>query len=231
MEITLPDGRRISYPIKFSDATQAVTFFNVRAAEVRRLLPRDVKVFDSGYGLAEMYIAWIQARAPDLGPLDEVQIGFLVEDPYYRSPCTFLYANPISSEYARGAGVNLWNLHKMLARIDIQRSGGRARCEVSIEGREVVSIEGPETRGASQDFNSFMCVGDKSPTTVFRYLQRAGSWSTSDVADDVSVTTGEHPLGKMVGSLRYESKVTRYSFRDQCRFLIGPPLDRLFRAG
>lgn len=227
MEATLFNGQRVSYPIRFRRATQAVAFMNVRHAEVRSLLPRDVKVYDAGYGMAEMYLAWIQAPDTDLGSLDEVQIGFLVEDPFYRMPCTFLYANPISSEFARASGVDLWSLHKLTSRIEIQRGGGRARCAVSVDGLELVCIEGPEPQGSGQDYNSLMCVGQRSPSIVFRYLQRASSWATVERPDDVTVTTGDHPLGQLISRLRCEPGIRRYSFREHCDFLIGPPLNRL----
>ena len=61
MNATLSNGETLGFPIVTRDVTQLVVVYAVRASDVNRLLPTDLRAFDHGYGLTHMALYWLQA--------------------------------------------------------------------------------------------------------------------------------------------------------------------------
>ena len=227
MHVNISNGQTLCFPIKLHDCVQAVFSFDVATADVVRMLPRDVKPLSMGYGLSEMYIYWLQSPSSDLGVLKEVQIGIVVEDPYYRSPATFLIANPVSSAFAKLASTELWDLPKTMATLEFDSAGDRAACTLSMDGRIALRLEGPVLSGPSFDVSAMLCFASPGPTKVFRYLHRTPCSGTLERPGNASLSLGDHPLGDTLAKLIRGGPVKRYSYREKNQIIIGPTLDKI----
>ena len=230
MKATLSNGRSVAYPIRFDGVDQTILTFDVRASDVARLLPRDLRPLDCGYGLSEMFVHWQTTRTSDLGSFDEMLIGFLVEEPYYRSAGAYFLVNPVTSAEARTLGMELWGIHKVLARIDCQRDAARMRSTLTLDDQFVLAMNVPVIGGPPCDFNTFACAGEGPRSTVFRYRQRAPRCAVIERPVDVSIEFGRHPLSTTISGLLLGSSVKRYIMRQDCRILIGPTLNSLLVA-
>lgn len=227
MNIVISNGQSLCYPIKFHDCVQAVFSFNVHTADVVRLLPRDLRPVAMGYGLSELYMFWLQTPASDLGPLSEVQIGIVVEDPFYRRPSSFLIGNPVSSAFAKLASTEMWGLEKSMAELEFVYDGAQTTCIVSMDGRRALHLEGPVLRGPSLDAGTLLCCASPGPSKVFRYVNQAASCGTLERPSNASLRLGDHPLSEMLDKLIRGAPVQRYSYREKSQVMIGPALNNL----
>ncbi len=230
MNVTLSTGRTLALPIRFDGVDQAILSFDVRASDVARLLPRDLKPLNCGYGLSEMFVHWQSTRVSDFGSFGEMLIGFLVEEPYYRGQAAYFLVNPVTSAEARILGMELWDLHKVLSRIDCQRDGARMRCTLTMDGEFVLAMDLPLVSGEPCDLNTLACAGEGARSTVFRYRQAGPRCTQIERPTDVKLELGHHALSETIGRLMLGSSVKRYILREDCRILIGPSLNRLLTA-
>ena len=227
MNINISNGQTLCFPIKFYDCVQAVFSFDVHTADVVRLLPRDIRPVAIGYGLSELYMFWLRTPASDLGPLVEVQIGIVVEDPFYRSSSSFLIANPVSSAFAKLASTEMWGLEKSMAELEFKYAGERTTCTVSMGGRRALRLEGPVLSGPGLDAASLLCCASPGPSTVFRYLNHATSCGTLERPVNASLSLGDHPLSETLDKLIRGGPVKRYSYREKSQIMIGPTLNKI----
>lgn len=230
METTLSTGQVLSFPIKFHNLTQAVATFNVRSADVKPLIPRDLRPLSLGYGISEMYIFWLTTEDSDFGPLSEIQVGFMVEEPFYRSSAAFLYANPVSTEFARLASGEIWGVQKDIGDFDIVAGDTATRCSLSIGGQFVLSLESPRLPGPHCEINSMISVDASGPSTVFRYLQVGTSCGEAENSSDVKIVLGDHPLSATIDRLMIDKIVRRYSYRANSHLMLGPSLNRILSS-
>ncbi|CAN0510235.1 unnamed protein product, partial [Phaeothamnion confervicola] len=119
MNATLPTGETLGFPVASRELNQFVVVYLARVADVRRLLPRDLRPADYGYGLTHVYLYWLEAAASDFGPYCEMAVTFPVREPFFGSEALFYYANPITTERARQVGCGLWGHPCTLGEIDI----------------------------------------------------------------------------------------------------------------
>ena len=227
MHVNISTGQKLCFPIKLHDCVQAVFSFDVATADVKFMLPRDVKPLSMGYGLSEMYIYWLRSPISDLGELQEVQIGIVVEDPYYRSPATFLIANPVSSAFAKLASTELWDLPKAIATLEFDSAGERTACTLSMDGRIALRLEGPVLSGPGFEVSSLLCFTSSGLTKVFRYLHRTPCSGTLERPANASLSLGDHPLSNTLAKLIRGGAVKRYSYREKNQIIIGPTLDKI----
>lgn len=230
MQTMLSNGRVLNFPIRFDGVDQASLSFDVRASDVARLLPRDLRPLNCGYGLSEMFVHWQSTRVSDLGSFSEMLIGFLVEEPYYRRQAAYFLVNPVTSAEARIPGMELWGLHKILSRIDCQRDSARMRCSLTMDDEFVLAMDLPLLSGEPWDLNALGCAGEGARSTVFRYRLWAPRCTEIQRPTDVRLELGRHPLSETVGGLLLGSSVKRYVLREDCRILIGPSLSILLTA-
>lgn len=227
MHVNISNGQTLGFPIKLPNCVQAVFSFDVASADAQAVLPRDVKPLSMGYGLSEMYIYWMQSACTDLGPLKEVQIGIVVEDPYYRSPATFLIANPVSTDFAKLASTELWDLHKTVATLEFDNVGERRVCALSMDGRHVLRLDGPVLNGPGFDLSALLCFASLGSTKVFRYLHHTPCSATVERPVNATLSLGEHPLSRTLAKLIRGGPVKRYSYREQNQIIVGPTLDKI----
>ena len=230
MQTILSNGRALSFPIRFDGVDQAILSFDVRASDVARLLPRDLRPLNCGYGLSEMFVHWQSTRVSDLGSFSEMLIGFLVEEPYYRGPAAYFLVNPVTSAEARLLGMELWGLHKILSRIDCQRDSARMRCTLTMDDEFVLALDLPLVSGEPCHLNTLACAGEAAPSRVFRYRQWGPRCTEIERPTNVRLDLGCHPLSETIAGLLLGSSVKRYILREDCRILIGPSLSTLLTA-
>ena len=227
MQTTLSNGRVLNFPIRFDGVDQAILSFDVRASDVARLLPRDLRPLNCGYGLSEMFVHWQSTRVSDLGSFSEMLIGFLVEEPYYRGQAAYFLVNPVTSAEARILGMELWGLHKILSRIECQRDNARMRCTLTMDEEFVLAMDLPLVSGKPCDLNTLACAGEGDRSTVFRYRQWGPRCTELMRPTDVRLELGRHALSETIGGLMLGSSIKRYILRENCRILIGPSLGLL----
>jgi hypothetical protein len=227
MHVNISNGQTLCFPIKFQDSVQAVFSFDVATADVKPMLPRDIKPLSMGYGLSEMYIFWMMTPSSDLGPLNEVQIGIVVEDPFYRSPATFLIANPVSSAIAKNVSFELWNLPKTVATFEFDYAGADTTCTMLMDGREALRLSGPVLSGPGFEISSMLCFASSGSSKVFRYVHSTASCGTLERPENARLSLGDHPLGNTLAKLIRSGPLKRYSYRDKSHIMIGPTLDKI----
>jgi hypothetical protein len=204
--------------------------FDVRAADVARLLPRDLRPLNCGYGLSEMFVHWQTTRVSDLGSFSEMLIGFLVEEPYYRGQAAYFLVNPVTSAEARILGMELWGLRKILSRIECQRDDARMRCTLTMDDEFVLAMDLPLVSGKPCDLNTLACAGEGARSTVFRYRQWGPRCTELEHPADARLELGRHALSETIGGLLLGTAIKRYILREECRILIGPSLGSLLTA-
>jgi hypothetical protein len=230
MLTTLSNGRAFTFPICFEGVDQATLSFDVRACDVARLLPRDLKPLNCGYGLSEMFVHWQSNRVSDLGSFSEILIGFLVEEPYYRRQAAYFMANPVTSDEVRIPGMELWGLRKTPGSIACERDQERMRCSLTMDNKFVLAMDLPLLGGQPWDVCALGCTGEGARSTFFRYRQRGERCAEVERPRDVTLQLGHHPLSETIGGLLLHSPVKRYVLREDGRILIGPSLSSLLAA-
>ena len=65
MKATLSTGETLGFPVASRKLNQFLVCYLARSADVRRLLPADLRPVDYGYGLTHVNLYWLEAAASD----------------------------------------------------------------------------------------------------------------------------------------------------------------------
>jgi hypothetical protein len=157
--------RSIPVPAFYRDVGYFGAAFRTPLAAIRERLPstrlHPVRITPNS-GLTAVTV--IEYRDCDVGPYNEISIGFpvtidreaslLSQILPLRAPQTMSYILhlPVTTEFARDAGVEFYGFPKLVARIDIERNGGQWTARLAEGGQEILelAVREPPFRDAPQ---------------------------------------------------------------------------------
>ena len=230
---TLSNGETLRFPIVTRDVTQFIAAYPVRASDVNRLLPNDLRAFDSGYGLTQMALYWLQAGDSDFGGFSEVSVNFTVREPYYRSQAFHYYANPVSTERARCTGYEVWGNPTTLAQVEISTSGTTVGCSLVQDAQFVLSLRAVPAAGTPWLTNGLLSAASdfaqRKQSSVYRYAQAARLCSREDKPAHVQLELGQHPLSRQLRGLLLDDQPLYSIYMTGSTILSGPRFSELFK--
>ena len=233
MNTTLSNGETLSYPIVTREVTQFIVAYPVRACDVNRLLPNDLRAFDSGYGLTHMALYWLHSGDSDFGGFSEVSVNFTVQEPYYCSQAFHYHANPVNTERARCAGYELWGNPTTLGQVEIVTSGPSVGCTLHQDGQFVLSLRATPAIGIPWLTNGLLSAASDFPqrkqSSVYRYAQAAHLCSREDMPAHVQLELGQHPLSQQLRSLLLDEQPLYSIYMTGSTILSGPRFSELFK--
>jgi len=152
-------GREVTMPVAVRRAASMAATYLVSAEAARRLLPGpELDVVELLPGRALFSIACIDYIDNDLGDYDEVSLAFFVRErraasglPYLGAAAdllrnqlaTWIWKLPVNQSFTCEAGRGIWGFPKTVEEIEFSDSGGRRRCRLAMDGREVLTFSAP----------------------------------------------------------------------------------------
>ena len=232
MQATLTTGESLTFPVASRELNQFLVGYRARAADVRRLLPADLRPLDQGYGLTHVYLYWLEAAQSDFGPYRELAVLFPVREPYFGAECYHYYANPITTERACKVGFELWGNPCTLAEVDIEHGPRGIRCSVAVDSHKVLDmLAAPGAAGPSTDQGLLSTAGDYSEprrSEVYRYAQTARACTREERPQHVSITFGPHPLGELLRALVIDEQPVKSIYYSGSTIWSGPRYSNLY---
>ena len=149
-------GKKGKLPVFYYDNTSFTAFFTASTGKVRAFLPhpemRPIELFPGRCLIAFMAFEY---RKSDLGPYNEFCVGVgitfrkgqiplatIISQLLRRSLSAYIWHLPVTTEMARIGGVDLYGYPKFIADIDFHREPGRIRCDLSEQGKKILSLSG-----------------------------------------------------------------------------------------
>lgn len=228
MKFTLSTGETLTFPVVTRGVTQFIAVYDVRAADVNRLLPGDVRAYDMGYGLSEMVIYWLRAEDSDFGPFSELAVNFAVLEPCYRSRALHYFANPVSTARAERVGCEVWGNPTALAEIDIQHEPPELRCTARMDGEQVLTLTSRVAPAGPCQVNALLTARGPGRTNVYRYAQSSRACAAERRPTSVRLEPGPHPLGKQICGLLLDGQASQTFYHRESTILSGPPFAQMF---
>ncbi len=131
-------GRRLTFPVRITDATAACVTYLVRADRARRLVAGTGLELVSFAGRTPLFLVLVDYRVNDLGDYDEAGVAFLARHQGRTGP--YIHQLPVTQTFTMEAGRALWGLPKWLGRAELSISGRDATCHLADDaGRHVLT--------------------------------------------------------------------------------------------
>ncbi|WP_219413363.1 acetoacetate decarboxylase family protein [Pseudonocardia nigra] len=131
-------GRRITLPVRITDAALACATYLVHTDRARRLVAGTGLEPVSVAGRTPLFLLLVDYKVNDLGDYDEVGVGLLVRHRGRTGP--YIHQLPVTQTFTMEAGRALWGLPKWLARAELTIAGPDATCHLADDaGRHVLT--------------------------------------------------------------------------------------------
>jgi hypothetical protein len=209
-------GYEVSSPTFYYDLSSITAHFATPLDRIRSLLPSDrLHPVRIGPGKAVTTIACYEYRDSDIGPYNELFVGFPVtidrRAPMLlemlrgesRGTAVYVWQLPVSSAIARDLGIAVAGYPKILADITFEDDGGWLRCRTAAAGQEILtlSIRRPEAKLVNRRWpvDAITVRGQHIQRTplVSNIRHLGGSWK----AGNAQLEIGDHPIGQEMKAL------------------------------
>ena len=234
MKATLSTGETFGFPVASRELNQFLVSFLARSADVRRLLPRDLRPLDFGYGLTHVYLYWLEAAASDFGPYCEMAVTFPVREPFFGADAFYYYANPITTELACRVGYELWSNPCTPGEIDIVHGPKAIVGTLTIDSQFVLSLRAsPPPAGPGVDQGLLSTSADSATrrhSEVYRYAQTAQSCAREERPQHVELTLGRHALSEVLRSLIIDSTPVKSTYYTGSTIWSGPRYTDIYQV-
>jgi hypothetical protein len=198
-------GKKITMPVVVRDAGSGSAMFMVSSEAVQKLIPGDAfRVVEAAPGQTQCVLVIVDYRDNDLGDYDEVGIVFFVH-PANGGPedaGTYIYKLPVTQEFTREAGYEIWGFPKTVEDIQFEYSEGRASCSLSMDGQHVFTLSLPRGEGVPAEethplgYTYIDGVPHRTETSM-----GSGSTLVTPGSDHIELTLGTHPIADDLRSL------------------------------
>ena len=129
-------GRRLTLPVRITDASAASATYLVRTSAASRLVAGTGLSLVSVAGRTPLVLGFITYRAGDLGSYHEVAVALLAR--HRRRTGSYIRQMPVTETFTLEAGRALWGLPKWLARAELDITGRAATCRLSADSGALV---------------------------------------------------------------------------------------------
>jgi hypothetical protein len=131
-------GRRITFPVRITDAALACATYLVRTERAARLIAGTGLELVSVAGRTPLFLLLVGYREGDLGAYDEVGVALLARHRGRAGP--YVHQLPVTQPFTLEAGRALWGLPKWSARAELAIGGRAATCHLADDaGRHVLT--------------------------------------------------------------------------------------------
>lgn len=234
MKATLATGETLGFPVASRELNQFLVAYLARVSDVRRLLPRDLRPADYGYGLTHVYLYWLEAAASDFGPYCEMAVTFPVREPFFGTEALFYYANPITTERARQVGYELWGHPCTLGEVDIVHRPEAITSTLTIDAQFVLSLRAsPPPAGPGIDQGLLSTGADyakRRRSEVYRFAQTAQGCAREERPKHVALTLGQHDLSEVLRSLIIDSTPVKSTYYTGSTIWSGPRFTDIYQV-
>jgi len=204
-------GIDLSYDARYADWSLSLAEYRARYQAVKELLKeRELVPMETEPGETRVQIAACEFRAVQVaGPYNEVSIHVPVEsltgDAGERSAHLWL---PVSTKAARWPGVDIYGFPKFVARIEIEREGGRVRCRLAEEDTQVLDFAVPQSPGTQQQL-SWAYYGCRKRQIVMTRFDLSGSIYAGESDQPVDLVLGQHRIADTLRGLLLSERAER----------------------
>ncbi|GEL17943.1 acetoacetate decarboxylase family protein [Pseudonocardia asaccharolytica] len=130
-------GRRITFPVRITDAALACAVHLVRTRLARHLIRGTGLELVSVAGRTPLFLLLVDYKINDLGDYDEVGVALLVR--HRRRAGVLVTQLPVTQTFTMEAGRALWGLPKWLAHAELDITGRHAECHLAEGDRHVLT--------------------------------------------------------------------------------------------
>jgi hypothetical protein len=131
-------GRRITFPVRITDAAAACAAYPVRVAHATRLVAGTGLTLVAVAGRTPLFVLLVDYKVSDLGDYDEVGVALLVR--HRGRTGLYVHQLPVTQPFTLEAGRALWGLPKWPARAEMSINGPDATCHLADgAGRHVLT--------------------------------------------------------------------------------------------
>ena len=200
-----------SFDTQYSDWSFCSAEYRARYQAVKELVKeRGLVPRETAAGETRVQIAACEMREVQVaGAYNEVSIQVPVEslegDPGDRSAHLWL---PVSTNAARWPGVDIYGLPKFVARIEIEREGGRIRCRLAENDALVLEFAVPERTGTQQQL-TWAYYGCRKRQIVVTRFDFSGSIYAGESDQPVELVLGEHRIADVLRGLLLSERAER----------------------
>ena len=232
-------GQKVKMPVFYYDNTSFTAMFTASTDKVRPFLPHpDMRPIELFPGRCLMAFMAFEYRKSDLGPYNEFCIGVgitfrksqlplatMTSQFLRRSLSAYIWHLPVTTELARVGGVDLYGYPKFIAEIDFSREPGRIRCDLSAQGKKILSLSGktPATGAGKRLEYTTYSLKDGNPLRT-RILVNPLEFAQSVSRDAARLEIGSgHQICEELQSIGLGAKPILYQYCPQAEaILFGP---------
>jgi len=198
-------GGRIRFPVRCYDYSMIVAAFPAPAEKVQKVLPsnkmKPVEIMPDTAAVA--LVATEYGRIDDFAPYNEFVIMVSVMYEADNAPGLhgyYVLHQPVTTEEARGRGVEIYGYPKFKAEISFEDVAEIRRCHVRADGRDIITLEVKKlvTEPLSWDMYFYTV---KSRQLLRSLVQGQGQQGVSGDREDASYTLGNHPIAEGLRAL------------------------------
>ena len=149
-------SRNGKLPVFYYDSSSYALLLSASTRRVRELLPHPaMHPLEIMPGRALVALNAFQYRDSDIDPYHEFSISFPITFAQRSVPglgvlrrwaqgCfeSYVWQLPVTTEIARWGGVELYGYPKFVADIDFRRDAAGVRCDLALDGRPILSLQG-----------------------------------------------------------------------------------------
>jgi len=189
-------GYKGKLPVFYPDASSIAAVFTASTSVVRRHLPHPgLHLVELVPGRCLVGFTAFEYRASDIGPYNEVSIGFpitfghrsipgldLVTSLARRTFGGYVWQLPVTTERARYGGVQLYGYPKFLADIELRTAGGWVECVLRADGEPILTLrvrQGPARSGRVTRYKT-ISMKDGVPLATNIYVLPHAMFETFD---------------------------------------------------
>ncbi|NLH48305.1 MAG: acetoacetate decarboxylase family protein [Myxococcales bacterium] len=232
------EGRKAKLPVFYPDNTSLTAIFTAATAKVRALLPRaDMYPIELLPGKCLAAFTAFEYRQSDIDPYNEFSIAFMVTLGKPQVPgltagwqllqrrfSVYVWQLPVTTEIARYGGVELYGYPKFLADIVFTRGADTLTCDLSEQGKRILTLQGkvqPVAPGKVSRFVTYS-VKDNIPL-VANVLTNPLEFAQSRDPEAAQLTLGDHAIADTLRTLELSPKplLTQYCPKTEAILFAG----------
>lgn len=236
-ETIISSGKKVGLPVRYYDWSIMMAYIPASASKVRDLLPTEnLKPVEPSQGTAIVILAAMQHRHVDqlssyneaavLIPVTSGQQQNTLPPPVFpgNTQCFDLYFHhlPVTTQDACDVGVDIYGFPKFVADITFEDKGNSCLCELSVDGKDIFTLEVKKITAESQPVN-FFCYTVKDGQLIKTFVPTQGEYAMSNVPEDVKYTIGNHAIAKELKELDMAESAAEYVYAAKVQGLLFPP--------
>jgi hypothetical protein len=231
-------GTTEALPFLYYDMLSIAAVYTASTPRVRKLLPHpDLHPIELVPGRCLVAIAGFEYRETDHQPYNEVNISFLVSHQRHPLPLiavlkalssgvipSYVWQLPVTTEFARIEGVDLYGYPKFLADIHFEKIEGRIECTLSESGVNILRLTGRALRSKTRKTTRYLTYAVEDGILVHtNFLVNAFEFAQSQSKQDITLEIGEeHLIGQTLKDIKLSNRPMLYQYMPRGEAILFP---------